>query len=195
MTVVGIVRRHPRVSLAIALVGAGILAFGLYWFQPQKLFIDDRVDEAIPGAAPAAAGEAEPTEPMEEAAAPPAPTGPETLAAGPVRPVNHGPASGRAVELRTPDGKLFLRLQDLEVDNGPDLRVYLSSVPLDRAVAEEESVLEDFVDLGGLKGNVGSSNYRIAGDVDLDRYRTAVVWCRRFSVAFAVASLQPESGS
>jgi len=48
---------------------------------------------------------------------------------------------------------------------------------------------QDFVDLGTLKGNVGNQNYLIPADVDLDRYSTAVVWCRRFEVGFAAAVL------
>jgi hypothetical protein len=40
-----------------------------------------------------------------------------------------------------------------------------------------------------LKGNVGNQNYRIPADVDVDRYSTAVVWCRRFEVGFAAATL------
>jgi hypothetical protein len=40
-----------------------------------------------------------------------------------------------------------------------------------------------------LKGNVGDSNYRIPEDVDLSGFRTAVIWCRRFTVGFAVAPI------
>jgi hypothetical protein len=36
---------------------------------------------------------------------------------------------------------------------------------------------------------VGNQNYRIPSDVDLGRYSTAVVWCRRFEVGFAAAVL------
>jgi electron transfer DM13 len=43
-----------------------------------------------------------------------------------------------------------------------------------------------------LKGNVGSSNYRIDPGVDLSRFETAVVWCRRFTVGFGVAALHRE---
>jgi hypothetical protein len=41
---------------------------------------------------------------------------------------------------------------------------------------------DDFVDLGALKGNVGDQNSDVPADVDLSRYRSAVIWCRRFSV-------------
>ena len=46
-----------------------------------------------------------------------------------------------------------------------------------------------FDDLGYVKGNIGSQNYLIPADVRLDRYRSVVVWCKRFSVPFAAAPL------
>jgi hypothetical protein len=69
--------------------------------------------------------------------------------------------------------------------------VYLS----DRPASDDWFVYDDgrFVDLGPLKGNLGSSNYEIPREVDLSEYRSAVVWCRRFSVGFAVAPLDPAS--
>jgi hypothetical protein len=47
------------------------------------------------------------------------------------------------------------------------------------------------LDLGALKGNLGSSNYEIPANVDLSSFETAVIWCRRFSVGFGVAPLDP----
>ena len=37
---------------------------------------------------------------------------------------------------------------------------------------------EHFVDLGDLKGNIGSQNYAIPAEVHLDRYRSVVVSCK-----------------
>ena len=87
------------------------------------------------------------------------------------------------------DGSRFLRLEDLETSNGPDLRVIITDQP----VSEDWHVWDDgaYLDLGPLKGNVGNSNYRIPRSVDLGDYRTAVIWCRRFSVGFGVAPLGP----
>jgi hypothetical protein len=47
--------------------------------------------------------------------------------------------------------------------------------------------VDDFVDLGGLKGNVGDQQYAIPPRTDLARYSTVVVWCRAFTVSFAKA--------
>ena len=48
---------------------------------------------------------------------------------------------------------------------------------------------DDFIDLGNLKGNIGSQNYELGPEVDLDRYTTVFIWFVRFSVAFGAAAL------
>jgi hypothetical protein len=56
--------------------------------------------------------------------------------------------------------------------------------------ARSEGDVDDYVDLGALKGNKGDQQYAIPGRVDVDRYATAVIWCRAFSVLFARAPTQ-----
>jgi len=92
------------------------------------------------------------------------------------------------VVLEIEDGSRFLRLEGLETSNGPDLRVILTDQP----VSDDWHVWDDgeYLDLGALKGNVGSSNYAIPNDLDLAGFETAVIWCRRFSVGFGVAPLE-----
>ena len=46
-----------------------------------------------------------------------------------------------------------------------------------------------FIDLGSIKGNIGDQNYTLGPDVDLSKYRTVSVWCKRFSVNFGAAPL------
>lgn len=96
------------------------------------------------------------------------------------------PATGVAEVLSDGTGQRFLRFEDFEVDNGPDLFVYLSTASPD---APEGEFDDDFVDLGTLKGNIGAQNYEIPEDVDIERYTTVVIWCKRFTVAFAAAGL------
>jgi hypothetical protein len=187
MRIASWLRRHPARWGAVAVVSAGLVAFALYWFAPWNAFVDKRVDEALPGVVrtPAAA----------EAADGPT-AGPRTVAAdapqlvplaeGAFSSLEHE-TSGRALVLELPDGVRYLRLEGLATSNGPDLRVYLSSVP----AQDDWYVYDDaaFVDLGGLKGNLGSSNYLIPAGTDLSGFRSAVIWCRRFSVCFGVAPL------
>ena len=49
-TLRGTIRRHPGRTAMIALALAVVGGFALYWFAPWNLFIDRRVDEALPGA-------------------------------------------------------------------------------------------------------------------------------------------------
>lgn len=110
--------------------------------------------------------------------------GNEQLSAGEFSGVAHD-ASGTAAFVRLADGSTKLTFTDLDTDNGPDLRVYLVAGPV-----ESDADVDDFQDLGALKGNKGSQQYAVPSDVDLDRYSTVVVWCRAFSIAFATADLE-----
>ena len=64
--------------------------------------------------------------------------------------------------------------------------MYLSTADPDAPAGEFD---DDFIDLGDLKGNIGPQNYEIPEDVDLSRYKTVVIWCVRFGVAFGAAEL------
>jgi hypothetical protein len=93
------------------------------------------------------------------------------------------PTAGIASVLGNGTGQRFLRLQDFETDNGPDLNVYL--------VNSSTGDVSDFVDLGDLKGNIGDQNYEIPEGVDLSVYDQVVIWCVRFGVGFGDALLTP----
>ena len=148
----------------------------------SSTFIDDVVDEPVATAA-APAGE------PDRAASPgnvrprAAPPRNVRLRAGQFEAVRH-PAAGTATAIRLAKGGRVLTLTDFDVDNGPDLRVYLVAGP-----ARSEGEVDDFVDLGALKGNRGDQQYEIPDGVDVGRYATAVIWCRAFSVLFARAPL------
>ena len=57
------------------------------------------------------------------------------------------------------------------------------------ARARSEAEVDEFEDLGALKGNKGNQQYDLPRRVDLDRPHTVVIWCRAFSVNFARAPL------
>jgi hypothetical protein len=180
-------RRQIFVVGGVALVA--VVVFVLVWFQPQKLFIDDHVNEAAPSvaAAPAtshaARAESIPTTPS---AAPNTSIGNGTVATGSFRSLEHK-TTGQAIVLQLPGGQRVLRFEDLDTSNGPDLRVILSSAP---STAGDKDFGDDYVELGKLKGNIGNQNYDIPSDLDLSRYSSAVVWCHRFKVGFGVAGLE-----
>lgn len=188
----GRLRRSPAVWAVAAVVAAGA-AFGMYWFQPWKLVVDERVDEALtPVPAPSAAAPS--------AASPSAATGEDAgeSAAGPVvlrqgAFVTHEhDTTGSARVVRTADGRLRLELVDLETSNGPDLRVWLSDQPVRAGVAGWR-VFDDgaWVELGRLKGNRGDQAYAVPAGTDLASLSSVSIWCRRFSVSFGAATLAP----
>ncbi len=196
-------------SVALLALGAW-LAFG--FFGIQSAFIDNKVDEAGPvftsgeTAAPASdsadaeaapeAPAAEATSSADEGAAAPAPDEAETevaaipaeateaaepeiitVASGTFSGTSRYNITGEAVVLTDGSEQRFLRFENFESSNGPDLKVYLR--------AENG----DFVNLGDLKGNVGSQNYEIPPEVDLSVFNQVDIWCERFSVGFGGATL------
>ncbi|HEV8420604.1 MAG TPA: DM13 domain-containing protein, partial [Actinomycetota bacterium] len=175
--------RHRKATITAAILLVGLVVFVLVWFQPQQAFLNTTVEETLPSAGPAAS---------------PSPGGSTSspgsgqssvLASGRFRSLEHD-TSGRALLVRLADGRVLLRFEDLDTLNGPDLRVYLSEVP---AGGDAHAYGEDFVDLGQLKGNKGNQNYLVPKDVDVTRFKSAVIWCRRFTVGFGVAPLSAPS--
>ena len=129
------------------------------------------------------------TVPATTAAAPPPTTEAEPAVrvayVGSFGPRSH-PAEGTAVVL-TDGTQTFLRFDDdFATDNGPDLNVYLHTAGPDASVGD---LVDDFIDLGDLKGNIGAQNYVVPDGIDLDRYSTVSVWCVRFRVVFGTAEL------
>ncbi|KOT28192.1 electron transporter [Streptomyces caelestis] len=171
-------------ALLVAVVAGG---FGLYWFQPWRLWQDETVREALPEVtAPASAPPAE--APSGATAAPP-PAGPTVLASGELISHEH-PTSGTVTFVRLADGSHVVRLEGLDTSNGPDLRVWLTDAPVREGRAGWH-VFDDgrYVSLGRLKGNKGSQNYPVPEDVDPSRYTSVSIWCDRFDVSFGAAEL------
>jgi len=156
----------------IALVVLGGAAW--YAFRPERLFIDEIVNEGVP-TAPASPGQT------------------NTLYSGRFHDGSHK-TSGNATIFRLFDGRRVLRLSEFQTSNGPDLQLYLVAA-LD--ATDNDTVKESgFISLGALKGNMGDQNYNLPADINLDRYRSVTVWCRRFSVNFGTAPLsQPQTAS
>lgn len=177
-----------RTLLAIGAVAAlGVIAVVLIWFQPQTLLINREVNDEMPDIA--AAGSSEPGA-SEAPGGADSGSGGGAVATGAFAALSHE-TTGTASLLRGSDGRHILRFENLSTDNGPDLRVYLTGAPAD---GPPDAFDDDFVDLGPLKGNRGNQNYELPADVDPAQFRSAVIWCRRFSVGFGVAPLGPATG-
>ena len=177
--------RRP-VVLAAAGAAAVLLVAAVLVFEPWKLVVDRTVDEPPP--AVAAAGPAAPAAP---APAAPVAAEPAVLARGELISHEHA-SSGSVVLLELPDGSRVLRLEDLDTSDGPLLKVWLTDAPVIEG-RDGWYVFDDgaVADLGDLKGNIGSSNYPIPADADLDALTSVSIWCERFAVSFAAAELRP----
>ena len=75
-------------------------------------------------------------------------------------------------------GEQFLRFENFEVTNGPDLRVYLT----------QGGDVKQGIHLEKLKGSKGAQNYVLDG-IDTDLYDTVVIYCQPFGVYFGEAVL------
>ena len=154
----------------VGAVGLLVVAVVLFWFQPQKLVIDESVDEAAPTT-------------VRGVSTPAGATGVE--AGGAFVSLDHS-TSGVVRVLEAGEGRRVVRLEGLATDNGPDLYLYLST---NTPEGEEQAFDDDYVSLGRLKGNQGDQNYELPADVDLDRFSSVVIWCDRFNSAFGAAPL------
>jgi hypothetical protein len=165
-------------GLRVPVLGAYLVtAVVLGVYLGRSTLVDDEVSEQVVRAAP---------EPAAADRGAQQPERPQNVLEGRGRfqPVAHT-VRGTASAIRRAEGGRVLTLTSFEVDNGPDLRVYLVAGP-----AENEAEVRDFKDLGALKGNKGDQQYELPRGLDLDRYSTVVIWCRAFSVNFARAPLR-----
>ncbi|MCI0835915.1 MAG: DM13 domain-containing protein [Chloroflexi bacterium] len=192
-------KRWSTIGLGVALVLA-VPVLWLAWWLGSPLFIDKVADEDFPLTANATIpdnvtrAEAETT--METAAKIEAPmsepmtTGMSSaeavsLISGDFRDADRfHKGSGRATIYRLEDDSHVLRLEDLNVTNGPDLRVLLMVDP------EGGDKDQGYLDLGKLKGNIGNQNYPIPDDADVSRYHAVMIYCQPFHVVFSTAPLR-----
>ena len=188
---------HNRIFWA---VGLGGLALGLYLafavFGVHTLFYDEVVNEKFAVEAGSATekqesqkGASSSTNPS-DSTTPEAISGPLLISSGRFHPVAH-PGTGDAIVYRLEDGSYVLRLENLDIFNGPALYVYAVAA----SDANESSAVLDagFVNAGPLKGNKGNQTYPLPAGFDPEKHRSISIWCRRFSVNFVTAPLIPAS--
>lgn len=106
-------------------------------------------------------------------------------------------ATEGTVRIATQNGKPVLELDQAfkTFDMGPDLVVILHrsddvlgstkppSYPLQKG---------DYVILAPLQNFSGAQTYSIPENINLEDYKSAVIWCRQFNATFGTARLQPE---
>lgn len=195
-----------KTLLVISLVSVPVIVSVGTFFQPWKLFTDTRVEEALPqliektvatkevtpDKADAKVAEQDEPLPNDESAEDSTEVieAPEVLAEGKF--ITHEHATTGSVKiLKYSDGSRILRIENLKTSNGPKLEVWLTDAPVIEGL-DGWRVVDDgkFINLGALKGNIGSQNYSIPSEINLDEYSSISIWCERFSVSFGAAALR-----
>ena len=154
------------VLLVVLLVAGG----AWYAFRPERLFINQKVNDQFPTASAANAT--------------------TKLVTGQFHNGAHE-TTGTATVFQLADGKRTLRLTNFETSNGPDVHVYL--IATEDAKDNDTVTRAGFIDVASLKGNIGDQNYELPANADLSKYRAVTIWCKRFSVNFGTAPLMSDS--
>ncbi|WP_129114822.1 DM13 domain-containing protein [Halegenticoccus tardaugens] len=101
--------------------------------------------------------------------------------------------SGTVTLYRDGDGH-FLRFEDYEQTQGPDVFVYVTPAPdpdTSEEIAEGRKVLIDGGADGGESTKVGTFVQRLPEGTDPEGYEGVSIWCDRFAVPFGAATLEP----
>ena len=165
-------RARPARRRVLTGIGALVIVVlaPIAWYLLSPLFVDRRAQEDPATASSAAAG---------------------TVVArgtfGEVDAIHKG--EGQAILTRLPDGRYSLRLEGFRVTNGPDLYVYLSGHPAPRSSAQLHEIVD--LEVATLKGNVGDQAYELPAGFNPARFKSAVVYCKRFTTVFSTAELRP----
>src|SRR4029077_5111698 len=123
----------------LATIGIPLRVAAWWAFRPQKLFINQKVNEAAPAALS---------------------WEPEALYTGKLEGKVHQ-TSGRATVYKTAEGQEYLRLSDFTTSIGPDVHVLLVRAEDQALNGEIVKGAFDSVELGSLKGNQGDLNYAL----------------------------------
>jgi len=153
------------------LVSVGLPALvALWWaFRPEKLWINEKVNEPAPFDTSG---------------------GPQPILTGRFEGKTQQ-TSGRATIYKKPGGEEYLRLSDFTTSNSGDVHVVLARSD-DQNLAQDVGK-DDRIDLGPLKSNQGDQNYDLpaAAVTDLNKYDAVAIYCERLHAVFGLAKLQP----
>lgn len=164
-------RRWP----AYVVSGIGVLVLIALVVVPT--FRSTTVDEADPLAGVSRSEGSPP--PSAVGDAPPA--GPRLVATAEFVGIDHT-AEGVAKLIDLGTGERIVRLENFDVEPGPDYRVYFSA-------GSDQQRPDGGIELGALKGTRGDQNYELPDGVDIGPEHTLLIWCRAFAVPVANATI------
>lgn len=150
-------------------VGLPVLV-ALWWaFRPEKLWINEKVNEPAPFDSSA---------------------GPQPVLTGRFQDSGQG-TSGRATIYKKAAGGEYLRLNDFTTPNSSDDHVVLARSGDRNLTPDTAKSGAASIDLGPLKSNQGDQNYDLPSGTDLNKYNAVVLYGERSHAASATAKLEP----
>ncbi len=137
-----------------------VLLIGIAWYGFSPLFMNKKVNDALPSPADGTETEG------------------EISARVPIKPTTAHPASGFVRIIKTTKGHI-VRYEEYKTINGPDVRVYLA----------KDLDAKEYIDLGPIKGTEGNINYPIPKGINISDYDYILTWCEDFSILFNSANI------
>ncbi len=155
-----------------AVLAVGVALGGWAAFRPENLFVNEAVNESFHALTSGAQA-------------------PQLIGQGAFQSLGHH-SEGKATLYKRSNGYV-LRFSDFKTSNGPDVHVYLVQ---GRDGSDSAAIKSGkYLDLGVIKGNIGSQNYALPISFDPKTYQSVSIWCKRFAVNFAAAPLAPGDSS
>jgi Electron transfer DM13 len=153
----------------LSAVGVPVLV-ALWWaFRPEKLWINQKVNEAAPFDTSG---------------------GPQPIFTGRFDGKSQQ-TIGRATLYKKPGGEGSLRLTDFTTSNGGDVHVVLARSG-DQSMAQHAGKdALDRIDLGPLRTNQGDQAYDLPRATDLNKYDAVLIYSEQSHAVFGVAKLEP----
>ncbi len=170
-------RKYVFIGLAAVAVIAAVSLAPLFLPKSGQTF-----DEGLP---PGTAG-SDPGAPMPGAA-----TDNDSAPTGNPLTGRDGHSASGSVRLLEADGKHFLRFENVEQTQGPDVYLYLTKAPDAWGRADHAAAAKILVPQGddGQFTARGTFNVEIPSGIDVSEYAGVLTWCDRFGVAFSSAAL------
>ena len=166
----------------VRVVLSSAVAIGLAWALYANAYDDKKVVERLAGLEARTTSTTAPAATLDDAtpATTLAPAVPVRVRSAALRGINHR-ASGTASIVRQPDGAYVVGLEDIDIEPGPDYRVFVVPGNVTRPG-------DGAIELDKLRGNLGTQFYDVPRGVDpTDGEWTVLVWCRVFAVPIAAA--------